>query len=51
LNPFVDSQFHMDFIIEADVRIINRMKSIHNMYVDRFYVLDRSKRKDLKSYV
>ncbi len=50
LNPLVDSQFHMDFIIEADVRIINEMKSIHNMYVDRFYVLDRSKRKDIKSY-
>ena len=51
LNPLVDSQCHMDFIIEADVRIINKMKAIHNMYVDRFYVLDRSKRKDLKSYV
>jgi hypothetical protein len=51
LNPLVDSQFYMDFIIEADVRIINELKSIHNMYVDRFYVLDRSKRKDLKSYV
>lgn len=50
LNPLIDSQFHMDFIIEADVRIINEMKSIHNMYADRFYVLDRSKRKDLKSY-
>jgi hypothetical protein len=50
LNPLVDSQFHMDLIIESDVRIINEMKSIHNMYVDRFYVLDRSKRKDLKSY-
>ncbi len=50
LNPLVDSQFHMDLIIEADVRIVNKMKSIHNMYVDRFYVLDRSKRKDLKNY-
>jgi hypothetical protein len=50
LNPLVDSQFHMDLIIEADVRIVNEMKSIHNMYVDRFYVLDRSKRKDLTSY-
>jgi len=51
LNPLIDKQFHMDFIIEADVRIVNKMKAIHNMYVDRFYVLDRSKRKDLKSYV
>ena len=50
LNPLVDTQFHMDFIIEADVRIIKKMKSIHNMYVDRFYVLDRSKRKELNSY-
>lgn len=51
LNPLIDSQFHMDFIIEADVRIINEMKSIHNMYVDRFYALDRSKRKELRRYV
>jgi hypothetical protein len=46
LNPFVDSQFHMDFIIEADVRIINRMKSIHNMYASRVYKLDQSKLKE-----
>lgn len=51
LNPLIDSQFHMDFIIEADVRIISEMKSIHNMYVDRFYALDRSKRKELRRYV
>ena len=51
LNPLIDSQFHMDFIIEADVRIINEMKSIHNMYVDRFYALDRSKRKEFYRYV
>ena len=51
LNPLIDAQFNMDFIIEADVRIVNKMKAIHNMYVDRFYVLDRSKRKDLKTYV
>ncbi len=50
LNPLVESQVHMDFIIEADVRIINEMKSIHNMYVDRLYVLDRSKRKVLNNY-
>ena len=51
LNPLIDSQFHMDFIIEADVRIIDEMKSIHNMYVDRFYALDRSKRKEFYRYV
>lgn len=50
LNPFVDSHFHMDVIIEADVRIINRMKSIHNMYADRVYKLDRSKLKKLYRY-
>ncbi len=51
LNPLFDSQFQVDFIIEADVRIINDLKSIHNMYVDRFYLLDRSKRKELRRYV
>jgi hypothetical protein len=50
LNPFVDSQFHMDFIIEADVRIINRMKSIHNMYASRVYKLDQSKLKEFYRY-
>jgi hypothetical protein len=50
LNPLIDSQLDMDFVIDADIRVIDQIKHIHNHYASSVYKLDKSKLKDFYSY-
>jgi hypothetical protein len=50
LNPLVDSQFDMDFVIDADIRVIGEIKQIHNYFASFVYKLDKSKLKEFYSY-
>lgn len=50
LNPLIDAQFDMDFVIDADTRVIDEMKHIHNYFAKSFYKLDESKLKHFHSY-